>query len=385
MAFITPAKIAEKAARIYPKFLEAWIAGQEEEFFPCRIPAAMSLDKRDVAGTIRAMELLNRHSKEVKGWGYEIERKLKRSQVFGANRVPSALFVPTRDDLLRLARRKAQFDQTCRVVDRLRSAMPELDPWLASHVSALHKYAEPLEGLIAVTQFFVAHPWPDCYARQIPVKVDTKFIERHSGVLREWLDRLLPRSAIAPHEKKFARRFGLRDGQPHRAIRLLDPDLAAELGLPFDELSLPMRSIAPLPVKNATVVVVENNLNLLTLPPMKRGLAIRGAGSNVSRLHQIEWLHTNRLLYWGDIDVAGLDILSRLRQLFPHVESVLMDLPALLENRASCGKNKGKIGSPPANLTPGEREAYEYCLAHDVGLEQEQIPQAQVDALLGPY
>ena len=68
------------------------------------------------------------------------------------------------------------------------------------------------------------------------------------------------RERIDVNESKFALGFG----QPHRAVRLLDSNLLRELALPYDEMSLPLRSIASLPVKDTTVLIVENGLNLLT-------------------------------------------------------------------------------------------------------------------------
>src|SRR5690606_27870278 len=108
-------------------------------------------------------------------------------------------------------------------------------------------------------------------------------------------------------------------------------------------------------------------------------------GSNVSRLHQLQWLHSCRILYWGDIDTAGLCILSQFRRLFPHTQSVLMDFPTLMANQQWCGNRKVKTGSPPSSLTPLEMAAYEYCASHGIGLEQERIPQDFVDATLSSY
>lgn len=271
------------------------------------------------------------------------------------------------------------FSSTQRVVNTVRTELPPLDAWLRSNVRILHRLADAIDGHIQVGQYFIANPWPDCYARQVPVAVDTKFIERHAGTLRQWLDLLLPSSAINVNETKFARRFGLRDGQPHRAVRLLDSRMKMELGIPFEELSLPLRSIAALPVVNATIVIVENDLNLLTLPPMVRGIGIRGEGYSVNRMEQLQWLHSNRLLYWGDNDIDGFLILSQLRNLFPHVESVLMNKAAIVDHERFLVDGAGVTPSSPSNLTPIEIEAFEYCSQGNLRLEQEKIPQLYVD------
>lgn len=385
MALVTPEDIAKAAERAYPQLLAAWIEGREPDFFPHVVRRRFTPDAKDVRGTIRAVEALLAKSKDQRGWGYTVALKERRTRDFGRNRFPETICIPTRDDLLRLAKREKEFQATCHAAQRVRASLPQLEGWLRKHVRTLAKLAGPIEGLVRVAQYFIDHPWPDCYARQIPVAVDTKFIQRHQATLRPWLEELLPASAIDFNEKTFARRFGLRDRQPHRAVRLLDVQLQAELGLPFDELSLPLRLLAELPVRNATVVIVENRLNLLTLPGMRRGVAIRGEGADVNRLERLPWLHENRIVYWGDLDVEGLAILSRLRNVFCNVRSVMMDRDTLIAHQRFAIKVKATRTPKPTNLTPQEAAAFQYCCERNFRLEQEKIPQSYVDQTFATF
>jgi hypothetical protein len=291
------------------------------------------------------------------------------------------------DDLLRLAGRQREFAETCRVVNRLRDEFPNLTGWLTTNIRTIHRLARPLEGLVEIARFFVNRPWPDCYARQIPVAVDTKFVERHHSVLRQWLDLLIPASAIQADESKFALRFGLRDGQPHTTVRILDVKLQRELQLPFDEFSVPLRILTTLPVRNATVFIVENRLNLLTLPPFKRGIAIRGEGKAVTRLAKLTWLGENRVIYWGDIDVAGFQILSSLRALFPadNVHSIMMDCETLRRHAALIVDGNPTSSADPHRLTDNEVAAFRHCAQHRQRLEQEKLPQAFVDETIDNF
>jgi len=381
MPFISPQEIVAKAKNVYPRFLAEWIRGADADFFPYRIPANLDRDVQNVSATITASENLWSKSKGERGWGYTVHRETIRSRDFGTNQFPKAITIDTRDDLLRLAKKTKDFAATQVVVERVRSELPRLDEWLTKNVRTLPRYAEPIEGLIDVARFFMNNPWPDCYARQIPVAVDTKFIERNKSVLHQWLDLLLPDSAIDVNESTFARRFGLRDGQPHRGVRILDEQLAEDLGLPFPELSLPIRSIATLPVRDATVVIMENDLNLFTMPPFPRGIGLRGDGKAVTRLEPIKWLQTNRVLYWGDIDIDGFLILASLRRLVPHLESIMMDRATFEQHRSLAGKGNGSSPPLPANLTPAEADVYAACAEGNLRLEQEKIPQPYVDAM----
>lgn len=381
MPFVTPAEIAKKAENAYPRFLGVWIRGNSDEFFPLRLRVNLSRDKENAAATISANQALLKKSKPNRGWGYTVHREQVSSRDFGNNLFPKSITIDSLDDLLQLANKTAEFEATREFVSVVRAKLPQLEEWLIRSVRTLHRHRESVDGLIAITNFFLINPWPNCYARQIPVPVDTKFVMRNSSVLRQWFDILLPPTAIDVNETTLARRFGLRDGEPHRGIRLLDPSLATISGLPFGELSLPLRSIADLKMDNVSVFIVENDLNLLTMPLFERGVGIRGEGNAVNRLERIVWLRDNRVFYWGDMDVDGFVILSRLRNLFPKVESILMDMATLDAHKDWIVEGNATEPTPPTNLTESETRAFSHCLRTNARLEQEKILQPYVDSI----
>ena len=376
MPFVTPKEIADKAVKAYPGFLKDWIRGEGGNYFPHTVRGVdRKFDPKNFSESIKADEKLQLGSLAKRGWGYTVNRKRTNKQSSGKNPYIESITIKKRGDFLRLAKKVDEFAATGRVVERVRAELPPLEGWLVKHVNTLHKHAEAIEGLIGVAQYFLKNPWPDCYLRQIPVPVDTKFIENHTPVLVQWLDALLPVTAYDPSEKKFAQRYGLRDGPPHQALRVLDPQLQQEIGLPFDELSLPLKFMATLSVQNATAVIVENDTNLFLLPAFPRGIGIRGNGNAVVLLERLKWLATNRILYWGDFDVDGFMILSRLRNLFPHTESIMMDFEKMPSLEKHLGGGNGKPAPPaPTNLTSGELAAFEFCSLHNYRLEQEKIP-----------
>lgn len=379
MPFVTPQEIEKKAASAYSRFLRRWIRGDASDFFPLRLKVNLGLDVANPKSAIAASGLLDEKSKAQRRWGYTVHREQVRKRGFGSNMIPKAVTIDSLEDLLKLAEVTDHFSATELVANRVRQELPGLEDWLVASALTVYKLEPIIDGLIAVTEFFLRNPTPDCYARQIPVSVDSKFILRNKATLRQWFDLLLPASAIDVNESKFERRFGLRDGRPHRALRLLDSQLLAELGLPFDELSLPLSSIAKLPVQNTTVFVVENDLNLLTLPMAERTIAIRGEGNAVNRLEGVSWLRENRIIYWGDIDAEGFVILSRLRNIFPDAESVMMNLATLDAHSDFIIDGTGAAPPIPTNLTSSESEAMQRCLQSNCRLEQEKIIQTFVD------
>lgn len=380
---ITPDEIRQKAQRAYPRLLTAWAQRSLPESFPWHIPANLAPVAGNLSATIAAVEKLRAASKEACGTGYSVHWRQIRSRDFGSNQFPERISIDTVDDFVILTQTQRHFVTTCRVAEKVREHLPGLADWVTANIRTIANCAEPLDGLLQVTEFFRQHPWPDCYARQIPVAVDTKFVERHQSILRQWLDQLLPASAIQADETKFALRFGLRDGQPYTTVRTLDPQLQQQIGFPFDELSLPLRTLETLPIQSATVIIVENQLNLLTLPPLPRALAIRGEGRAVTRLRRLRWLAENRVLYWGDIDVEGFQILSSLRMFFPGVESVLMNETVLRDYPRLVGEGSGSKCHEPKNLQPEELAAFRQCLQNNRRLEQEHLPQAYVEQVMG--
>jgi hypothetical protein len=382
MPYSTPEEVIKKAISAYPRFLKHWISESQDAFFPLRLRVNLKLDVSQTGPAIASVQRLLEKSKERRGWGYTVHCQEKRPHGFGSNQLPVAVSIDTLDDLLRLTGKRKKFERTERVVSRVREELPQLEEWLVSNRNNLWRYAESIEGLIAVTQYFLLHPWPDCYARQIAVAVDTKFIERHQAVLRQWLDSVLPANAIDVNENRFQPRFGLRYKGSHSSFRVLDSALQAELGLRYDELSLPLRLLAELDVRDACIFIVENELPMLTLPAKERGLAIFGRGFGVNALQKLDWLDANVIHYWGDIDVDGFRILSMLRNRFPHVRSLLMDWFVLEEFMELTGVGNGSQPATPTNLTSAETTAFEYCRTHDLRLEQEKLPQPYVERTL---
>lgn len=380
---ITPKEIEQKAANVYARFLKAWARGRlESEFFPVRIPSNLAPYKDNLAATAAAVESLKSHSKQVRGWGYRLDLSERRDTSLGRNRYPNSIYVDTLDDLLRLAGKKGEFEAAQVVFQRVSESFPKLQDWAKASVSSLHRHADYIEDLIKVATYFVENPWPDCYARQISVNVDTKFVERHQRILHQWLDKLLPASAIDVNESRFVRRFGLRDAEQHRGIRLLDPSLKHDVGLPFDEMSLPSWELQNLRVVNTRVFVVENRLNLVTLPPIQRALAIRGEGRAVTRLEKLPWLESSEIYYWGDIDVDGFLILSAMRNLFPQTKSILMDVATLGAHKEAQVSGNDNPTPVPSNLTSEETRAFSLCSASNLRLEQEKISQSYVNEFI---
>jgi hypothetical protein len=361
-----------KAENLYREFLRTWLAG--DPFFPRTIPANRQLDSTNHAGAIAAITSLRDGSKEVRGFGYSVEWRERRSRDFGRNAFPERIFFETQYDFLRFISKQSEFAAFSSAVERLRSEFPELTGWIKSHRQLLTESEPDLDGLLHVIRYFRANPRPGCFARELPLPIDTKFVERQERVLREWFDLVLPPTTIHCDETHFCRRFGLRYAELHVFVRFLDVELQNELKCPWQELSLPLSVLAAFPVRDAEAIIVENKVKLLTLRPRRRSIGMGALGRAVSELRAVPWLATIPITYWGDIDVEGFQILSALRAAFPHTKSLLMDAAAQDRYRSIAGPGTGNYFSTPTNLTAVETLAYEECRQENLRIEQEHIP-----------
>lgn len=375
---VQPEDIRRKSEPLYGEFLRAWLAGNGDAFFPRLVPTERTLGN-DVAEAARLVRTLRDGSKEAIGYGYTVEWREVNSRALGRNLFPQRVTFDSPDDLLRFVGKQREFAVFSQAVQRLRAEFPPLSAWVRSNVRAMVAAANELDGLLAVLRYFVTHPRPDCFAREIPVPVDTKFIERNQGLLRQWFDLALPAHAIRAEEVHFERRYGLRYVEPHTFIRFLDPAVQRELGFPCAALSLPLHTLGSLPAADdVRVVIVENKVNLLTMPAIRRTLAIGGMGNGVTLLGYVPWLARRPLTYWGDLDVEGLEILSRLRAIFPHARSVMMDGSALWRWRHLSVRGTGRSREAPPHLSAEEADAFRSCNEHNMRLEQERVPQSGV-------
>lgn len=373
---IQPEDIRRKAENLYEAAIRSWLDGKDN-FFPRVIPSQKKPDS-ELTTAIMKVQKLRQNSKEVLGYGYSVKWQQVNSRKYGRNSFPEQISFETIEDLLRFIQKKSEFAAFTDAVTKIRNLFPQLEPWIESNIRFLTDLAPEIDGLVEVVRFLQAHPRPDCFIRELPLAVDTKFVEQHQGVLRQWLDILLPPHCIRADEEHFERRFGLRYAEPHLLMRFLDPEIQKKIGFPCDVLSLPLHTVGQLPLEQARVIIVENKVNLLTIPRLPHAIGIGALGKAVSLLRYVQSLSDMPITYWGDIDIEGFEILSDLRAIFPHTQSMLMDQETLLGYRHLTVPGTGQQMSVPVHLTSDETNAFHLCLQENLRLEQERLPQKVV-------
>jgi len=314
-------------------------------------------------------------------FGYVIEFEERNTRMWGPQRLPSQVRFDTEEQFVKaLAKQRevALFKQNVAVT---KAWHPAIEAWLASHIRWVLEYESDWTDILVVGDYFLSIPRPGLYIRQLPIPVHTKFIQEHTEVLTSLLMTVLPESSKDPNGQGFEEKFGLKPVEHTIRFRALDPKLMTRFNLTDERMGLPRDRLCALPAKGLRIIITENLMNLECLPGLPNALGIFGQGRAAELLARVDWLSQCDVVYWGDIDEHGLQILARLRSSYPNIRSAMMDIQTLTDLRSLCGKGE-KAGETPKNLTPEERAAYDLVAANDLRLEQEKIPLGYSNAKL---
>ncbi len=366
---ITSEEIKQKAQRGYLAFLQSWIRG--EPYVPLTFPVGKL--PTDFVPLRAAVQHLQAHSKAVIGYGYSIESQQQQKRSLKTQTLPTRIALETAADFLRLIDKESEFLHFQRDVALIREQVPQLEDWMLSSPKTVIEYHSDWFGLLTVCRYFLDHPRPKLYIRELPLNVHTKFVEEHIGILRQLLEHLLPAEAIVPDAPTFQQRFGLREDEPLIHARFLDDQLEKRYGISLSELCVPRSQFARLDLRTQRCMITENKMTFLTLPTLPDTFALHGGGFKVSGLSAIPWLKECPIIYWGDLDAQGFQILSQLRAIFPHVVSLMMNKATLQTFSGFCVAGMPCSVRQLPYLTPEEHALFLHLAEGNIRLEQERI------------
>ncbi|OBX06397.1 hypothetical protein QV08_10455 [Gallibacterium salpingitidis] len=319
-----------------------------------------------------------------------IDWKVINHRVQGEQRVPDAIYVREIEQVLILLHKHKDYQKFKSVVELTKTMEPVLLEWLEKQPLKALELAEQWQDLLKVIAWKKANLNKKIYLRQIDIpKIHSKFIEKHRAILAELFDRVLPISAINNEVSgisQFALRYGFLDKPKMIRFRNLDTAKPVFPNIALSDVTLDSESFANLNPEISKVIIVENEINFLTLPILKNCWAIFGAGYGWQSLSKAKWLNNCDIYYWGDIDTHGLAILHQLRCYFPQVQSIFMDKTTLLTHNDSWSKEDKPFIGQLDRLTPQEQELYIALQQNEFGdkirLEQEFIPFSFVERTL---
>ena len=265
---------------------------------------------------------------------------------------------------------------------RQREALSTLDlddEQYAAFMKATKKLdAATVDGIILIARYVREHPGLNIHQRTVRLPgIDTKFVERH----RAQIELLLNEGE-----------FKLKD---HRSIEIIvcyrDPEHMKNSSRRCDVI-IPGYSDTPFEYVPKTIVVCENKHSAMFMPPRDGLITMMGVGYAASTriLTELRIARHPHLIYWGDIDIEGLAILTNIRKAGLQVTSICMDVRTArkYKNYDVIPQHTSTITVNPVFLSEGERGALKMLTSGQIHrIEQEKLPENyvthQLDLALG--
>lgn len=374
-------EVKEKALKWWNdgSFFKAYLQGVE--FFPKDIPKIGQIDVSKIHETYNeVMKIQDELRANIKS-GYSLEENEVNYRSIGKNKFITRIYVNSSEDFIKLIGKERELKKFNENVSLIIATIPELENWVKTNPLEIINYSSSWENLLKVCSYFKNEHQPNLYyIRELPINVHTKFIEQNKSIISSLLDFLI-HEKINHLEKDFHLRYNLKNKEKLIRVRILCPDLA--LKYPYNDFSIRLSDFISNEVAAHNIFIAENEMNFLTLPIKQNSIAIwSGGGFQISYLANIDWLKGKQIYYWGDIDAAGLSILSQLRTYYPSTQSILMD-SATFEKYYENGKSEKAISAKLLKgLTMEELYFFNHLNENKLRLEQEKIPQFEIQNVM---
>ena len=370
---INPNEIRTKAERKYKSYLQSII--NNENIFPLIINGNKK-PSNSIPEFRKEIEELNKFSKERKGYGYNIKYEVRKTKNLGTQSLPTGIFFETKQDFEKFLKVENEVEQFKIDYTQIIKQFPELSDWVKTFPKKVIGNSSKWTDLLKVCTYFKLNTKPNLYLRELPISVHTKFIETNSSILTELLD-ILIEPFTNKEQKRFEKRFNLKFSQPLIRFKILDSKISEDFFSCLNDISTTVSQFNEMTLPIERVIIVENKTNLytiaLTLPEYEKTMVIFGGGFKVENIKEANWMKLVEVLYWGDLDVQGFEILSQVRDYFPQTKSFLMDEKTFDK---FFEKDKGVLSKSNVqlNLTSTELSIYEKIKENNWRLEQEKIP-----------
>lgn len=380
---LLPEDIKTKLTKRYPSSFSHWLADAGEW------PIKLGLKPGSEEDTFRH---LDRFREWTKAWsnsenGLRVVYKTVNWHRLGKQTIPIAVEFSSAEAISQFIAKDEHWQTMLTRKKLIQSRFTQLSNECCAKAAALTQnlLADDFKVLIDLCLWSESPRPSPCYQRQIPVRgMDTKWLDRHQGVFKAIMGLItVKKQANLSEILNIIPRPLMMD------IAWLDPYLRSQFGN-LRLMSVSVDEIRKIPIREQikNVFICENKESGIALPDLPETLAIFGLGYKVKILQQIPWLSGIPLTYWGDIDTHGLAILSQLRETFPQIKSVLMDLSTLESCQDLWTIEDKQFKGDVKFLDEEEEHVFELlqsgALGVGVRLEQERVPWHLVTMALMP-
>lgn len=396
---ITVEQATAKVAAVVEKRWRDWVRGHGE--WPLKISlnppkgtelAANLIEVQNWSGLWQVAE----QSGTLPGHVVRVDRRVKGSGLYP---LPKKLVIPNINSALTTApvtaRRYAQattrHQQAIATPAVQWNSLSDISTDAMARIEKLddHHWAVALD----VAEHLTSQPVTGMMIREIAIAgVHSKWIERNATLL---LDLISPAGTVLPDGTPVAKLqhvLGLRAKDTRVNVALRCPRLrSAAAGI--ERFSATIGTLSSSRLDPQIVLIIENDQPGYTLTIDIPGLAVlHGLGDSATNLITLRWLQAaDRVLYWGDIDRAGLQVVASLRRVGIPAQALLMDC-ATLDTHSDRAHKALKVqtadSTVPEGLTADETLLYERLNAHyertgdEWQLEQEHLPPQTVESAL---
>lgn len=380
-------QIRDALARRLSRGLAEHVAGVREDW-----PYALPLGKPTRQQILQGFDAIAALTRTLRSWEREhgVVVTYATREAGGLQRVPARMEVPSVDVAAALATPRegeswtSTLARTRRRAAALEEAFGELDADAQARVLRAEDGCDELEFelLLSAGVWFRTHDAAGMTSREVPLPgIDGKWLgnARRAGLV----------CLLAGKED-----LGLSRMPASLEFSYLDPAHLASGGRRYDSwVAGDVVSPAYVP---SVVIIVENKETYRSFPPVEGGVCVFGSGrAGMALVGQLDWVvGAERVVYWGDLDADGFEILDAYRARGIACASILMDADALArfgrfgtnlekDHRTQILRERREL----ARLTDDERAAYELVTSDSwVGnrrVEQERIPLAEAVRALG--
>jgi hypothetical protein len=351
-----------------------------EDFIPLKLRGGIGkpVDTRQLHDAIQVFLEFEKKT-NIPGWVVQWESW--SSKKLGVQQWPSSITIETEEDFTWILGVTEEVSRFRLLVREILTWQPAIQPWLESKPLRTLELSSQWKNLRAVIDYVLNHELSAFYLRSIPVPVHTKFIKQHESVLLSLLRHIAP-DRFAAGTDDIGKALGVKSKPLLYPLRWLDHSLAAQYTGGIRTLAVSSEDLQMMNPEVAEVWLVENETNLFLLQQRENAVGIVSMGNALHVLAAVPFFNKARLLYWGDLDEAGFRMLHQFRQMYPSLESILMD-DITLQFHQHVVRN---IDAGPVkmglSLTENEYAAYSYLRQIKGRIEQEQLEQAFIQQYL---
>lgn len=390
----TPAEVRTIAARRFKASCRRWLAGRlglpDDSVWPMTVPLGIPSEREVLSNPGKVLAWRDAWMAEVDARRIGVSITSRDWTACGRQTVPDKAVFDSVEDVARAAGEIRTWNRTLERARTLLALRAGIEAEIVHAWSVLADWEDrDFEILLSALEWLAANPKSGLYVRQLPVEgMDTKWLTAPRQTAIKSLLGAWWREAgePVPEAQDFEAFCGLRTKPSPVRMRLLDPaDRAVLHGL--SDLSAPVDEIAALPLHPRIVFISENEQSGLAFEDMPGAVLFLGLGRSVTQLLAVSWIHDAKVVYWGDADTWGLQILASVRRCFPGTVSVLMDEETLVRWRDYAVEEPRQAPEADcAGLHDGEAALWK-ALKNDMygtrlRLEQERIPWAEARAAL---